>query len=250
MDRIKIKDVNLLLLIVFPLTFLIMHPFGHLLMLVIIRAWIGKNDLNFGDFLYLKRTKVSILLLSVLIGALLAFMNFFDHFYFQYNIELLEGNKISLSFSSLWFLFTFCVFGPLVEELFFRGFLYNFYKRKGMLTALILSSSFFSLIHFDLYRLIIIFTIGVFLALLYEITQSFWIPVLVHGSINGIHTFLVFEPIAGFLKWFLYRLHGGNMHLFRLKIILLSIAICILAVLVMLLIMHISKNNILTRPKV
>jgi len=60
MDKIKIKDVNFLLMIVFPLTFLIAYPFGHILMFVIIRAWIGKNDLNFRDFLYLKRTKASI----------------------------------------------------------------------------------------------------------------------------------------------------------------------------------------------
>ncbi len=244
MDNIKIKDVDFLLLTVFPLTFLIAHPFGHTLMFVIIRAWIGKNDLKFRDFLYFKRTKVSIVFFSVLIGAFLAFMNFFDHFYFQYNIELLGGDKLSLSLSNLWFLFTFCVFGPVIEELFFRGFLYKAYKNKGFFPAIILSSILFSFSHFDAYRIIMIFIIGVFLAILYEITQCFWIPVLIHGSINLVHTLLVFEPIAGFLKGFLYWIYGDNLLLFRLKLLLISIVLCMLVILVLLLIMHISGNNI------
>ncbi|MCK9218033.1 MAG: CPBP family intramembrane metalloprotease [Firmicutes bacterium] len=249
MDGIKMKDVNLLLLAVFPLTFLIAYPFGHILMFVIIRAWIGKNDLNFRDFLYLKRTKASIVFFSVLIGAFLALMNFFNHFYFRYNIELLGSNKFSLSLSNLWFLFTFCVFGPVIEELFFRGFLYNFYKNKGIFSAIILSSVFFSLTHFDAYRIIMIFIIGVFLALSYEITKCFWVPVLIHGSINMIHTFLVFEPIAGFLKELLYWIYGDNVLFFRLKLLLISIVLCILAILALLFIMHLSGNNIFKGKK-
>ncbi|MEA4962653.1 hypothetical protein [Lutispora sp.] len=50
MDKIKIKDVNFLLLIVLPLTFLIVSPFSHILMMIIILAWVGKNELRFRDF--------------------------------------------------------------------------------------------------------------------------------------------------------------------------------------------------------
>ena len=47
MDKIKIKDVNFLLLIVLPLTFLIVSPFSHILMMIIILAWVGINELRF-----------------------------------------------------------------------------------------------------------------------------------------------------------------------------------------------------------
>jgi membrane protease YdiL (CAAX protease family) len=249
MDNIKIKDVNLLLLIVLPLTFLIVSPLSHVLMFITIQVWAGRNDMKFRDFLYFNKTKASIVLLSILIGALLAFMNFFNHFYFRVNIDFLGKNQLS-SLSALWFLLTSCVFGPIVEELFFRGFLYNFYKKKGILTAIILSSTFFSIVHYDLYRIMIIFIMGVFLALLYEITQCFWIPVIVHGSINGIHTLLVLQPIAGFLKEFLYWLHGDNVWLFRIKLLLISIVLCILAISVMFLVMRITGNNIFKGRKI
>lgn len=151
---------------------------------------------------------------------------------------------MSLSPENIRFLFTFCVFAPFIEELFFRGFLYNFYKKKGIIIALIISSVLFSVLHFDLYRIILIFIIGVFLALLYEITQCFWIPVLIHGSVNAIHTLIVIKPVAKYMKMFLYWLYGDNMWLFRLKLLLISITLFILTILVTILIIRISKNNI------
>ncbi len=149
-----------------------------------------------------------------------------------------------LSSTNLWFLFTSCIFKPFIEELFFRGFLYNFYKKKGIRKALIISSILFSVLHLDLYRIIILFIVGVFLALLYEITQCFWIPVLIHGSGNAIHTFIVMQPMSSYMKIFLYWLHGGNMLLFRLKLLLISIFLFILIILVAILIMRITGNNL------
>lgn len=216
MDKIKIRNINLLLLIVLPLTFLMVSPLSHVLMFIAIQVWARRNDMKLRDFLYFNKTKASIVLLSILIGALLAFMNFFNHFYFRVDIDFLGKSQLS-SLSAFWFLLIFCIFGPIVEELFFRGLLYNFYKKKGILTAVILSSVFFSIFHYDLYRIILIFIMGVFLALLYEITQCFWIPVIVHGSINGIHTLIVLQPIAGFLKEFLYWLHGDNVWFLELS---------------------------------
>jgi membrane protease YdiL (CAAX protease family) len=244
MDKISIKNVNLFLLIVLPLTFTIVTPYCHILMFIIIQAWTGRNDLKLRDFLYFRKTKISIILLSVLIGALLALIFFFEHFYFQFAIESIGKTKLSLSLSFLWFIFVFCILGPPVEELLFRGVLYNFYKKKGILPAIILSSVIFSMLHFNLYGIVSIFIIGVFLALLYEITQCFWVPVLVHSSVNTIHSLLAVEPIAIFLKAFLYWLHGGNVWIFRIKLLFTSIVLCILALLVMFLIMRINGNNI------
>jgi len=249
MDKIKIRNINLLLMIVLPLTFLMVSPLSHVLMFIAIQVWARRNDMKLRDFLYFNKTKASIVLLSILIGALLAFMNFFNHFYFRVDIDFLGKSQLS-SLSAFWFLLIFCIFGPIVEELFFRGLLYNFYKKKGILTAVILSSVFFSIFHYDLHRIILIFIMGVFLALLYEITQCFWIPVIVHGSINGIHTLIVLQPIAGFLKEFLYWLHGDNVWLFRIKLLLISIVLFMLAMSVVFLIMRICGNNIFEGRKI
>ena len=95
MDKISIKSVNLLPLIALP--------YDHLFMILIVSAWASKNDLRFRDFLYHRKTKSSIVLFSVLIGALLAFISFFDIFYFQLAIE--SFGKRTLSFSLLAFIY-------------------------------------------------------------------------------------------------------------------------------------------------
>lgn len=82
MDKIKIKDSKLLLLILLLLTFII-SPYNHSFMVIFILVWISKNDIELRDFLYHRKASTSVVLLSVLIGALLAYMNFFDHFYFR-----------------------------------------------------------------------------------------------------------------------------------------------------------------------
>ena len=118
-------------MIVLPLTFIV-SPYSHSFMVIVILVWINNNDLKLRDFLYLRKVSASIVLLSVLIGALLALMNFFDHFYFQFAIEIIGKSTLSFSLSNISLLFTFCVFKPFNEELFYRGFIYNFYKKKGI----------------------------------------------------------------------------------------------------------------------
>ncbi|HCJ56333.1 MAG TPA: hypothetical protein DHV55_02310 [Clostridiaceae bacterium] len=242
MDRIKIKDVNLLLLIIFLLTQFAETPLFDFFMIIVIFTWLSKNNLNLRNFLYFSKTNTSIILLSVLTAVLLVFASFFYYFYSASSIESIGERKLSLSLSFLWSIFVASVLGPLVEELFFRGILYNSYKKKGFLLAIILSSTFFFLIHFN-YRKITIFIIGVYLALLYEITQCFWIPVLVHGSYNAFAS-VFFALTARFLQVFLYWLYTDNVWFFRIKLLLISIVLYILAILVMLLIMRISGNNI------
>ncbi len=241
MDKIKKKDTNLILLALLLLTFII-SPYSHSLMIIAILVWVNEKDLKLKDILYFKKVSASIAGLSFLVGALWALINFLNHFYFRFTIETIGKSKMSLS--SVWFLFTFCLFKPLIEELFFRGFLYNLFKKKGILIAIILSSTLFAVLHLDLYRIITIFVMGAFLALLYEITQCFWIPVLAHGTGNAIHTFLVMQPAAKYMKILLYWLHGGNMRLFTLKLFFISTVFFISAMLVLLLIMRISGNNI------
>jgi len=249
MGKANFKDAKTLLLILLLFT-LIISPYNHSFMVIFILVWISKNDIELRDILYLRKAKFPIVLLSMLIGALLALMLFFDHFYFQVAIENLSKSSMSFSPENIRFLFIASVFVPFIEELFFRGFLYNLYKKKGIVKALIISSLIFSVLHFDLYRVIIIFISGIFYALLYEITQCFWIPVLIHGSVNAIHTFILMKPVVKYMEVFLYWLHGDNVWIFRLKLLLISITLLILVILVTILIMRISKNNIFQEKKI
>jgi membrane protease YdiL (CAAX protease family) len=83
---------------------------------------------------------------------------------------------------------------PIVEELFFRGYLLNLWRaRWGTWVAILLSSLVFGLFHFE--RTIFAAAAGVVFALVYLRYDSLWPGVILHGAVN----------FAAF-PWFLPRL--------------------------------------------
>ncbi|MFQ6057404.1 MAG: lysostaphin resistance A-like protein [Anaerolineae bacterium] len=77
------------------------------------------------------------------------------------------------------------VVAPLVEELFFRGFLFaGLWGRFGFRWATVVSASFFALVHFMPGALIPVFALGIFFCLLYSQTGSLWPSVIMHGIMN------------------------------------------------------------------
>ena len=90
--------------------------------------------------------------------------------------------------------------GPLMEELFFRGFLYPVLARRmGMVWAVILTALPFGLIHSMQYgnawsAVLVIFLVGVVLTTVRAITKSVAASFLVHVGYNG--TLMVLAAIA------------------------------------------------------
>jgi membrane protease YdiL (CAAX protease family) len=73
------------------------------------------------------------------------------------------------------------IVGPVAEELFFRGVLYGFLRRWGVIVALILSTLIFVLCHPIGHRIPVTHLVGGFLfALAYEIGDSLMVPITVH----------------------------------------------------------------------
>jgi hypothetical protein len=94
------------------------------------------------------------------------------------------------------------VLAPVVEELFFRGFLYQALRQRwGANVAIIASGVLFSLAHFSLYLLVPIAVIGFALAYLYERTDSLGPPIMLHALNNLISVVVVYYggilPAAG-----------------------------------------------------
>jgi membrane protease YdiL (CAAX protease family) len=76
------------------------------------------------------------------------------------------------------------VAAPIVEELFFRGFLLHRWARRwGTLTAVIASSALFAVLHGEW---IGHFLFGVAMAALYLRTRQLWMPVVAHALNNGV----------------------------------------------------------------
>lgn len=85
------------------------------------------------------------------------------------------------------------IFGPVVEEIFFRGFMYTAVKKHlGIIGAAFLSAAMFSILHTNVVGFLPIMTLGVLLAYLYETTGSLLASIAVHVIHNSIVVGFVF----------------------------------------------------------
>ena len=72
-------------------------------------------------------------------------------------------------------------FGPLAEEIFFRGILYGFFRRWGIPAAVILSTSLFVLSHTSGPAIPVTQLIGgILFAVAYEIEKNLLVPITIH----------------------------------------------------------------------
>lgn len=100
-------------------------------------------------------------------------------------VDLIEKNATT---SSLFFFLSILCFTfiPIIEEVFFRGFLYNALKsRMPIVVAVILQSIVFTYGHpYNSLELIRIFLIGIAFAIIYEKRKNLLSPIFVHGIMN------------------------------------------------------------------
>jgi membrane protease YdiL (CAAX protease family) len=76
---------------------------------------------------------------------------------------------------------------PFVEELFFRGFLFQALRNSwGTVLGVISSAFIFALIHFEFDKLVPLFFLGVALALLFQKTNSLWPCIALHAINNSL----------------------------------------------------------------
>ena len=70
---------------------------------------------------------------------------------------------------------------PVAEEIFFRGILYGFFRRWGMLTALVLSTLLFVLSHHSRHTIPVTQMIGgILFAVAYEMEKNLLVPITIH----------------------------------------------------------------------
>lgn len=158
----------------------------YLLPIVLIFAWrrISWKHLGFGTF------KVNVV--GIGCGLLLG----------GYSIILLhnwlltivgvdtQGDQIFQMFDQLespaWLFVVGAIVAPIVEEIFFRGFLFQGFRQKyGWMPALFLSSAIFGAAHLDPVSLIPTFVLGCVLAYVYHRSNSVWPGILFHAAINS-----------------------------------------------------------------
>ncbi len=103
---------------------------------------------------------------------------------------LLKEQKIPLLIYSSLFA---AIAGPIMEEIFFRGFMYNAIKKHiGVFWGIIITSSVFSFLHAHVVGFMPIMILGILLAYLYEKTGSLVPSITVHITHNLASLFMVF----------------------------------------------------------
>jgi CAAX protease family protein len=76
---------------------------------------------------------------------------------------------------------------PFTEEVFFRGFIFaGFRQRYGWQKAALISSALFALIHLEPLAAPPLFLLGFLFAYIYHRSNSIWLPILMHFSVNSL----------------------------------------------------------------
>ena len=164
---------------------LVIVQLAYLLPVVIIFAWrrIPWRSLGFGRFSWG----------TLGIGCGLLVASYFIILFHNLILTMLgvetQGDEISQLFELLdtpiWFFIVGAILAPLVEEIFFRGFLFQGFRAKyGWTSGLLLSSAIFAVAHLDLASLIPTFILGCLLAYLYQRSNSVWPGVILHMVVN------------------------------------------------------------------
>ncbi|MFC1631725.1 lysostaphin resistance A-like protein [Candidatus Omnitrophota bacterium] len=127
-----------------------------------------------------------ILVLVVILSAL-----------FNYHPPQQEVLKVFLQQRSIWVLCYTTIMvvflGPVVEEVFFRGFAYNAIKRKiGKTSAMLLTAAIFAGLHANLIGFLPIMALGFLLVYMYEKTGSLVSSITIHILHNGVMVLLLF----------------------------------------------------------
>jgi len=89
--------------------------------------------------------------------------------------------------SPWWLVMTGVILAPLVEEIFFRGFVFTGLRQRfGWVKAMLISAVVFAIGHMQITNLIPIFLLGCALAYLYQYSKSLWPSILIHMTTNAI----------------------------------------------------------------
>jgi len=159
---------------------------AYLLPVVIIFAWRGIHwrHLRFGKFSW----NTLGMGCGLLIGSYVIII-LHNALLFLLGVDT-QGENIMKLFAELdspvWFFIVGAIFAPLVEEIFFRGFLFQgFRERYGWIAAMLMSAGIFAVAHLDLVVLIPTFILGCLLAYVFHRSNSLWPGIILHFLVNS-----------------------------------------------------------------
>jgi membrane protease YdiL (CAAX protease family) len=155
------------------------------------------RDLGLTYYSFIKTMWYSFLALLVILGINFVYVfivtNFLKIAPPENKIAELLINK---SVSSIILLVVVSLIAPICEEIFFRGFIFQAFKKKwGVFAGLFISSFLFSAAHLELYNFMPLFAIGWVLAYIFQKTKSLFPVIFLHAVYNLLMILLLLSQL-------------------------------------------------------
>ncbi len=110
--------------------------------------------------------------------------------------EILRATKSPLGYAV-----SAIIVAPFVEEIFFRGFLFQGFRQKyGSSRAALLSCTCFAASHLQVAAFVPTFLLGYVITLVYNRSNSIWPGIILHFLVNSLAIWLAFSSL-GLLPW-------------------------------------------------
>ena len=144
-----------------------------------------------------KLFKTDKIIKSIISFTLFIPLLFLISFIIQYVLPEYKQQEIVLNFKSTLIedkgiLLHVLIFAPIVEEVIFRGFIYRILKSKlPIIFSMIISSTLFALIHYNVLSYILLFVLSIFLTYIYERNGSIICPIIIHSLFNLMMSILI-----------------------------------------------------------
>ncbi len=146
------------------------------------------KNVYYGILAYIALIPVMIAIVAVT-AVIINLTKYVPHVQPVVGLFLEEKNAKFLLYTSIFA----AIAGPIIEEIFFRGFMYNAFKKYiGVFWAIIFTGAMFALLHAHMVGFMPILALGILLAYLYERTGSLVSSITVHMIHNISMVVLVF----------------------------------------------------------
>lgn len=166
----------------------ISHAFmGQLAYLSTVFAFCYVKDMKCTSFITFKKVKPFNLFAAIISGGIVTAISILTSILYI-NLNITFPSIFSASYPNSFNITTLIaavLLAPVIEEIIFRGLLYNlFAKYRGPLVGVVMSTIYFVILHFRLSNLLPAIIMGIASALFYEATQSLIPCIIIHGMNN------------------------------------------------------------------
>lgn len=134
----------------------------------------------------IKEEKINIKtsLLLIILGIIISLI--YNNLAYYIDLYFLKSNLFSTNNISLTIIITL-ILGPIIEELIFRGIMYNEAKKiYSNMKSILIVTTIFALFHFNILQIVYAFALGFLLIFVYEKYKSLKAPIILHITSNVI----------------------------------------------------------------